>query len=378
MFARSERPLSSGRRAGFALPMTLLTLALITAAVVAAFSATAAETVANNAMRAQDHAYQLAEAGLQQFLLRRGEAGFCTNCANNPAVSDSEWTVVSLPGGYARVVASRLRAELSGGTPSLFFIRSTGVDTMTKLSGAGRHVDASRTVGLLATYGTARMKPLGALTSLNGVTNNSTLPGHQIAVEGRDECGTSIIAGAVVPGAGAYFGTGRKPTGSPGVDSTLGLDSLKARVGIDWNAIVNHDAIPPDFTIPSDGWPTSAAFTAWPVVRVKGSLTMPTTGRGVLIVDSNLVIPSNYGWEGIILVGGHLTATGSGTISGAIASGLNRLLAGAPADAGTLDNDEISGRIRIDYNSCRVASAAEKLKVYFAWTNTWIDNVPIW
>ena len=357
--------------------MTLLTLALITAAVVAAFSATAAETVANNAMRAQDHAYQIAEAGLQQFLLRRDESGFCTNCANDPAAADSEWTRVSLPGGYATVVASRLRAEMAGG-PSLFFIRSTGVDTMTKLSGAGRFVNASRTVGLLATYGTARMKPLGAFTSLNGLTNNSTLPGQQIAIEGRDECENGDVAGAVVAGAGAYLGSGRKPTGSPGIDSTLGIDSLKARVGIDWNAIVNHDAIPADFTIPTDAWPRSSAFSSWPVVRVKGSYTMPDDGRGLLIVDGDLTIESSNDWDGIILVGGRLTATGSGSIAGAVVTGLNRTLAGAAADMGTLDNDVISGRIRIDYHSCRVATAAERLKVYFAWTNTWIDNVPIW
>src|SRR5687768_16215424 len=96
-------------RSGFALPMAIFALALITASIVAAFSSTSAETAANNAMRAQERAYQLAEAGLQQFLLRRNEGGFCLNCALDPAVADSEWTRVNLVGGYANVVATRLR-----------------------------------------------------------------------------------------------------------------------------------------------------------------------------------------------------------------------------------------------------------------------------
>lgn len=357
--------------------MTLLALALITASVVAAFAATTAETVANNAMRAQDHAYQLAEAGLQQFLLRRGEAGFCTNCANNPAAADSEWTRVSLPGGYATVVAVRARAEKADGTPSLFFIRSTGVDTMVKMSGAGRTINAARTVGLYATYGAARLKALGAFTSLNGLSNNSTLPGQQIAIEGADQCGNNNVAGAVVP-IGGYRGSGRRPTGSPGVDSSMTLDTVGARAGIDWNAIVKSDAITADFTIPPGSWPSSGDFSDWPVVRVRGNLTMPDDGRGLLIVDGNLTMPSSYDWEGIILVGGTLTATGTGQIQGAVVTGLNRLLPGAPPDIGIGDNDVISGRTRFDYNSCRVASAAQGLKVYFAWTNTWMDNVPIW
>jgi hypothetical protein len=82
--------------------MALLALALITSAVVAAFAATNAETVANNAMRAQDRAYQIAEAGMQQFMVRRAEDDFCDHCVSNPAQSDSEWTRVDIPGGRQR------------------------------------------------------------------------------------------------------------------------------------------------------------------------------------------------------------------------------------------------------------------------------------
>jgi Tfp pilus assembly protein PilX len=359
--------------------MALLALALITSAVVAAFSATRAETVANNAMRAQDRAYQLAEAGLQQFLLRRAESGFCTNCVSNPAQSDSEWTRVGLPGGYANVVAARLRRDKSDGTPALFFLRSTGVDTSVRLGGGGNAIYATRTLGLYATWGTAPMQVLGALTSLNGMTNTSSVPGSNGPIDGDDECGSMPdVAGAVVPSGGGYIGNGEVPRGSPNTDSSSTLDELKARVGIDWDGIINRDAIPADYVIPPSSWPTATQFNSWPVVRVKGNFTLPGNGRGLLIVDSNLTIGSNRTWDGVILVGGSLTASGTGTMSGAYVTGLNRLLPNAPPDLGALDNDQLTNRNRFRFNSCQVESAAHKVDRYFALTNTWMDNVAIW
>ena len=62
-------------RRGFALPLAILALALITAAVAASSAATRAEIVANQAVRAQDRAYQMAEAGLQLFMARRTDVG---------------------------------------------------------------------------------------------------------------------------------------------------------------------------------------------------------------------------------------------------------------------------------------------------------------
>lgn len=376
MFARTE----AGRhRRGFALPFALLTLALITAAVVAAYAATSAETYSNNAMRAQDRAYQMAEAGMQQFLLRRGEAGFCSNCAVNPASADSEWTQVTLPGGYARVVAGRLRNAESDGTPAVFFVRSTGTDTSVRLSGAGSAVHAQRTLGLYATWGTAPMLVLGAFTTLNGVTNTASVPGQGRPMDGEDACGQlDDVAGAVVPKGGGYDGNGETPTGSPDMDSSMTLDSLKTRVGIDWDGIINRDAIPADFTVPAGSWPTAMQMATWPVIRVSGvgTYTLPGNGRGLLIVDSNLVITGNRTWDGVILVGGSLTANGTGDVTGATVTGLNKML-GAP-DTGAGDNDLISNRMKFYYNSCRVESAAKKVDRYFALTNTWMDNVAIW
>lgn len=370
------------RRSGFALPMAVLALALITAAIVAAHSATSAEVITNNAMRAQSRAYQLAEAGLQQFLVRRSEPGFCSSCVANPAVVDSEWTRVGLVGGYADVVAMRVRGRLADGTPGLFLIRSRGVDTIARLSGGGGAVFATRTVGQFATFGTRSVKALGAWTSLNGITNSAV--GGRISILGGDFCGGATVAGAVVPSLGQFGGNGAKPSGSPGVDSSRSLDDLKKAIGIDWNAIMNHDAIPADITIPPDGnWPTKAQFSDqsfWPVIRIKKSFTIPDDGRGLLIADSNLTFSSNDVWDGIVLVGGKLTVSGSGSTDGVVVTGLNRTLPGAvnPPAGNSADNDLVNNTKRIQYDACKAARAAERLNVYFAWSNTWLDNAAVW
>lgn len=382
--ALGPRQSALGSRRGFALPMAILALALMTAGVIAAYSSTTAETVANNAMRSQDRAYQLAEAGLQQFMVRRGTAGFCENCVSDPAVADSEWTRVSLVGGYADVVAMRVRPALTDGSPALFFIRSTGTDTTVRLGGAGSSVYARRGIGQYATFATASVKGIGAFTSLNGFSE--TVTGAAAPIQGADACGEApTLAGLVIPPGGQYTGTGGAPSGSPGRDSTMSLDSLKKRVGIDWNAIVNHDAIPADITIPGGSFPGTFTFmlqpSYYPVIRIKtNNYSIPNPGRGILIADSNLTIASNETWDGILLVGGRLTASGSGTSYGLVFTGLNYLLPGAtnPAAGVTTDNDQMANSKRFIYSSCHAQNAADRLRVYFGFSNSWTDNVAIW
>jgi hypothetical protein len=363
----------TAQRKGFALPMAVLAMALVTAAVIAAYSATSAESVSNNALRAQYRAHQLATAGLQQFLVRRGEVGFCSNCVTEPALADSEWTRVTLPGGYADVVASRVRPKQADGTPAMFFVRSRGVDTAVRLSGAGGSIYATRTVGQFATFGTPSVKPLSAWTSLNGITNVGT--GSNVKMYGVDACFAGLKPGLTIPfGAGGYRGSGTPPF--PGADSSMSMDTLKKRVGIDWEAIINQNAIPADITIPPDGnWPSFNDPSYWPIIRIRKSFTVPTDGRGLIIADSNLTMSTNDVWDGIVLVGGRLKITGSGELQGVVVTGLNRLL---PGNTGVLGTDSILNTKRVQYSSCKAASAADRLRVYFALPNTWVDNVADW
>ena len=371
--------MSGDRRRGFALPLALLALALVSAAMVASYSSAAGEIGAISAMRAQDRAYHLAEAGLQEFLVRRTENGFCSACATDPAQVDSEWTRVSLQGGYADVVATRVRPERSNGSPALFFVRSTGVDTVVRMSGTGYNVFATRTVGHYATWGTGSPRALAALTSLNGITNSTS--GASYRIDGSDECGAvATIAGLRIPKGGQYSGSGGQPSGSPNVDSTTLVSALLDTIGIDWERIIRHDAITADITIPpSSNFPGLFTWLLnpfyWPVIRVTTSMSLPRDGRGIIIADSNLTIPTGVDWDGIILVGGKLTVSGSGVVAGAVVTGLNLTLPGAtmPANNTTSDNDITQNTRRFEYNSCKVTSATSRLRRYFVWPNTWVD-----
>ena len=353
--------------------MAVLVLALITAAVIAGYSATSAEVVSNNAMRAQQRAYQLAEVGLQQFLLRRSESGFCSNCVADPAVADSEWTRVNLTGGYADVVAMRVRGRMLDGTPALFFVRSRGVDTTVRLSGAGNTQFASRTVGQYATFGTSSVKPVGAWTSLNGFYNN--IQGTTRPVMGANGCNAlNNIAGLVIPSGGMYSGPGQTPTGAPAVDSSMSRDSLSKRVGIDWNAIIKDNAIPADITIPPGSWPSFADPNYWPIIRLRRTDDIPWNGRGLIIADSHVVVNGPDSWNGIVLIGGSLFTWGSGSINGVVVTGLNHML----GTGGSPFRDYVEDFKRVQYNSCHAITAASRLRTYFVLTNTWLDNVNVW
>lgn len=379
----NAQPARRRGRKGFALPLAVLALALMTATIVAAYSSTSAETIANNAMRSQERALQLAQTGLQQFYVRRSEAGFCSNCATDPSIADSEWTRVTLPGGYADIVAMRQRSRFSSlGIAAVYFIRSTGVDTGVKLSGAGNAVFARRTIGQYATWGTTPVQVMSGITSMNGLRNNTT--GGSGRLDGGDQCGGNPdVAGAIAPRGGNYGGTGGTPTGSPSLDTTMTLDSLRKRVGIDWNGIVNSGLIPADYTIPGSSFPTTSWFssnpTAYPVIRIKtNNYSIPNDGRGLIIADSNVIVPTGVDWDGVLLVGGALSATGTGALDGVVVTGLNRMLANHPNPYDFSRKDTVNSTKRIRYNSCRVEDTADRLRMYFAMTNTWVDNVAIW
>src|SRR3954463_15305894 len=94
-------------RQGFALPLAILVITVVAAALAAGFASSAAEFTTNAAERSQNRAYQLAETGLERFLVLRSTTGFCQHCSD-PITADSEWTRVSLPGGYADVVAVKV------------------------------------------------------------------------------------------------------------------------------------------------------------------------------------------------------------------------------------------------------------------------------
>jgi hypothetical protein len=368
-------------RKGFALPIAIFIIAVLTAALAAGFSGTATELTTNTAVRAQNRAYQFAEAGLEQFLVRRNETGWCTNCGN-PITADSEWTRVSLTGGYADVVAVKVRPMI-GNSSAVYFIRSKGTDTTKVINPASGTTYAERTVGIYATWNTTTIDVKAAWTSLSGLNKNGT---GQIS--GIDDCGQQPTVAGVVVDKGDLSVTGNSfnPLGNPPVDTSQTFAQLKAATNIDWTSVLQN-SITPDVEIPGGTFPPATAFDAdtgyWPVIRIHtNGYALPNRGRGMIIADSDFSINGSNMWNGIILVGGQLTSDGNNTVAGATISGLNFLVNGqtptTATQASSTDNSIANGQKNYVYNSCYVSSAAQHLRRYVTMPNSWMDNLASW
>lgn len=373
-------------RFGFALPLVMVFLVVLSMAIAASLAASAAETGMSTAQRGQNRAYALAEMGLQQFLVKRDSLCSASGaCLTDPAsaTTGKDSVLVKYTGGYAVVLAELLRPQV-GNTdtiPALFFVRSRGVDSLSKLRGSDT-TNSVRSVGLMVAWSTQTMKVNGAWTSLSGLTKEGTAG----QIDGNDQCGRKqAVAGVSVP-AGEYSATsGFTPTGNPPLDTTKTLTQLESQMTIDWNGIINKNSMPADFEVPPQSFPDASWFAAdtsrWPVIRVHtNGFVLPNAGRGIIIADSDFTISGSNMWNGIILIGGQLTSNGNNTTSGATVSGLNYLLPGSVQPAAGYIDDEATanGTKSYVYNSCYVTRATMRLRHYVAFANTWIDDVPVW
>lgn len=368
--------LNLSNRGGFALPTAIMMSVVIAAALAAGFVAVTGEMNTNIATRGQNRAYNIAESGLEQFMVNRNVSGWCQHCGD-PITADSEWTRVSLTGGYADVVAVKLRPALDSTTPAVYFIRSTGVDTSLKLSGAGNSVYAQHTVGVYAKWTTTTMKVTAAWVSLSGLVKNGAG-----TIDGTDNCGLApAVAGAQVD-KGDFVNNGNASVfgGSPPVDTSQTFAQMKASSTIDWNAIINQNAIAADRTIPGNAFPNAefADTNYWPVIRIHtNGYGLPNKGRGIIIADSDFTISGTNMWSGIIMVGGQLTSNGNNTTFGATLSGLNFLIGGTPSPS-TVDDATANGQKTYIYDSCSVSKASASLRKYIAIPNSWSDNIAAW
>ena len=378
-------------RRGFALPMAILVIAFLTVSIAAAYTATSSELTTNMAQRGESKAYMVAQAGLENFMARRNEVGFCANCGI-PPMATYESTTVALPGGRAQVVAQRIRVA-NNNRPAIYLLRSRGVDTSSKaLSGSSIAARAQRTVAQLVFWNVNQVNVLSGWTATNGLNK----VGSSGTISGVDYCGKKpAVAGIAVPN-GDYGVNGNfTPSGNPPVQYLGTQEQTNAAVRIDWDGVINGNRIQPDFLFASDaaaqaGWPTAAVTPgsqSYPVIRVNGDFILPSAGgQGTLIVMGNLTMSGNNMWRGIVLVGGTMTSNGNGTMTGATMSGLNTMLTPAElalaqtiAAAGTTlssnpANATANGTKTFQYDSCEVAKAAGGLASYSVYPNAWMDN----
>ena len=415
-------------REGFALPLTIMVLALLSIGLVAGFAMSTSEQAATSSQRAQARAYSYAQSGLEAFLTQRKEfkpaaeggctpsspynatqaaaCAFCPQCwlsnatgsngqvnANLdtlPTVAESV-TVAFKVGNdtvgraFVRAIPVWVNVATGRGT---YFVTSTGTDRKGGIAtGNGTTRNASRTVGVYVTWSRATMNVMGALVSFSGIVKNGT---GQIS--GIDQCSQDTnVVGINIPAEESVVLNGNAstfvPTGNPPYDTLKTFAQDSAETKLDWAGITAGTTMPADINITSTSgtFPTTGTFSSdtnyWPIIHVfnrnpspgwNGTYTLPNQGRGILIVDGNLNINGSNQWDGVVLVGGQLTSNGNNVTSGTVMAGLNRLI-GIPAAA--VADADLNGQKSYMYNSCSVKKATSTMARYTMLPNTWMDNV---
>jgi Tfp pilus assembly protein PilX len=356
--------LNNNERRGFAIPTAILVIAVLTIMVAGGFSLVSAERRSVSDQKSQISAFRIAEQGLEIYLVKRDSllatagAGCNPSCQHVPGLKDSVSIVVS--GGYANVSLTRLRAPKNNQS-GLYVIRSKGVETAGAYAGSPQGV---RTVAQYVLWEPAPMQVLAGWTALSGLQKNGTAG----TIGGIDLCGQAdTLAGVVVPLNPGYTGKTTAAVGDPPID-TVTSDSVR----IDWNGIVNGNAITPSVIIPGGSFPSAAAFadtSYYPVIRVnQADWTIPWSGQGMIIATGNVTISGSTSWKGVLLVGGDITSNGNNGISGATVSGLNVKL-------GTyVPSSTANGTKSYNFNSCEVSKATSPAGSLVTLRNTWVDN----
>jgi Tfp pilus assembly protein PilX len=414
-------------REGFALPLAIMVLALLSIGLVAGFAMSTSEQAATASQRAQARAYSYAQSGLEAFLTQRKEfkpateggctpttpytaaqaaaCAFCPQCwlANAapmkvsvnanldtlPTVAESV-TVVFKRGtdtvgrAFVRAVPVWVNVATGRGT---YFVTSTGTDRRSGIAtGSNTTRNASRSVGVYVTWSKATMNVMGALVSFSGIIKEGTG-----AISGVDQCGADTnVVGINVPSEESVVLNGAAqtfvPAGNPPYDTLKTFSQDSAATKLDWAGITSGATMPADINITvssSTSFPTTGTFSSdtnyWPIIHVfnrsatwNGTYTLPNQGRGILIVDGNLNINGSNQWDGVVLVGGQLTSNGNNVTSGTVMAGLNRLI-GIAAEA--VEDADLNGTKSYMYNSCSVKKATSAMARYTMVPNTWMDNV---
>jgi Tfp pilus assembly protein PilX len=416
--AAPRSSVSTRTREGFALPLAIMVLALLSMGLVAGFAMSTSEQAATASQRAQARAYSYAQMGLESFLTQRKEfvagctpnpakgynrdqaaaCGFCPQCwkanatvggVNNvnanldtlPIVAESVTVKFGAGRAFIRAVPVWVSVPTGRGT---YYVTSTGTDTTDIVAtGLGNSRTASRTVGVYVTWSKSTMNVLGALVSFSGIIKNGTGD-----ISGIDQCGADTnVAGINVPANESVNLNGNSftPTGNPPYDTLKTFTQDSANSKLDWAGVKSGSSIPADINITSTGssFPDAGDFAAdtnyWPIIHVfnnsaswNSNWTLPNQGRGILIVDGDATINGSNQWDGVVLVGGQLVSNGNNVTSGTVMAGLNRLIG---ASALAVDDASLNGTKSYMYNSCSVKKATSSMARYTLVPNTWMDNV---
>jgi hypothetical protein len=361
MFARLRS------KEGFAMPMTILVLVVLALGLTGGLSFVTSERRVIDNVSQQQEAFVIAQEGLDDWVTNRTSYGF----SGTPGASETD--TLAIGDGTAVIQLTRMRAQV-GATPAIYAIRSTGVIPGPR----PEDPPARRTVAQMAQWNSGTLSGNAGWVSLTGLHKN----GNSGTISGVDNCGAvANVPGVAVPTVPGFTANGGfNPTGTPPIQTYATVADMIDALNIDWPGIVNGTSLTPDIVIPGGAWPSFANSNYWPVIKVTGNYSLPGTGRGILIVTGgSLTISGNKTWEGLVLVGQHLTSNGNNTVLGATYTGLDAMLQADPAAwiAAQGQTSVGNGNKTYKYDSCKIASALSSFGGLTVLPNAWMDNWPV-
>lgn len=339
---------------GFALPLTLLLLTMLTVMLTSAFTRMGTEIETAGATEMGVEALAVAQSGLEKY--------FGTDVTYRPRSGDS--VRYNVTGGYAWIVPEPLYTPTDTTDDYTFIVRSTGYVIH---AAQGSTPLSSRTVAQFAVWQTGAIPEYAALTTANGVRRRS---GGAVYIYGQDMvCGTGeSVLHTRLTGSNSYWvdwsnGTGVLSSGTPA--------DLASSFNMDWD-VINSGEFEADYT-------SFHAFDmTYPTIVIDGDYELADTGGyGLLIVTGDLKTNGGYFiWYGLVLVGGDIHFDANTSIFyGAVVSGLDEQLGQSP---GTTDIGGNSRDTYIYYAPCRIDDALKSLTGFRPIDNTLVDNWAEW
>jgi len=349
---------------GFALPLTLFIVALMTIILSAALVQVEVDRrVAESAADDVD-VVAIAQSGLQRYLATTNLDG-CYRALRPP---DRDSLRINVTGGYADVVAHVIKRPVPPAdtlAPWSYVVRSTGRVIEPTMGADPR---AARTVAQYADWSSGWLDGLGAFVAANGLTRT---PGGSGELRGADQAPSCRAAVSRLRVAGTLPDlSGYNQDGEAAVGGYTSVNLANA-TNINWARTIGGGLQPGynyvrtwDFS-----WPP-------PTMLVQGNATLGASGAytygwGLLIVTGNLrVLGSFVQWWGVVLVGGKIDFDASDQrFDGMVVSGLNAQL-GALVPPGSIGGDYLD----IDYDSYYVRLALLSLAGFGPINNGWVEN----
>ena len=352
---------------GFALPITIFLIAILTLMLGSTFTRAATENRIAGGSKAAIVAMFVARSGLEKYFSQDFSDW------NRPVSGDS--MRLDLQGGWAWVVAEVLRTPADTMNDFLYIIRSTGYAENPRQPG---NVLANRAIAQFAHWQTPWLDaPRAALIAANGLDIDG--PSNKVVFDGRDRPNALCAGDPLLPdGFGARLPASGNDDlgraiyhGAPERLRSGTRQSVAQLVNIDWAAIRSGEFIP-DYTSPQNG--LTGDFPSQLVDGNYYESLKHFEGEGLLIVTGNLRVSDSrdyWYWRGVILVGGEARFESDTTyIYGRVITGLNYLTGGTPDDT----NVRATQLARIRFDSCNIRKSLAFMQGFVPLENTWVDN----